>query len=180
MAIINLNNQLPTTASDTAIDEAIGISSLGTPLYDDVTFPSGNYLTLEGVQVSYQELSLKSIRFVVTQQKQIVRTNVSGRNGNVKEYNNTGEYIVRCEANITTDGQQFPLEEMIKFANLKDVPESVPVVSKILNRVWGIDNVIINDWSFDPGTSVGNTLLTFTLESDREFDLSQFIINQTE
>jgi len=176
---ISSKNQLPITASDAKFEEPIGLSPLGTPIFDDITFPAGSYLTLEGVTVDYAELRLISVRYVVQQAKNIVRTMVSGRNGSVKEYNNTGDYIIKGQASISELAPVFPREDLEKFIGIVDVPEAVPIVSKILNVILGVDNVVLSDFNLDPGNGAGNVTINFTLESDREFDLSQFIIRES-
>lgn len=177
MAQVNNRNQLPVTASDAEFERPIGLSPLGTPIFDDVTFPAGNYLTLEGVEVSYRELRLISVRYVVQQAKNIVRTQISGRNGTVKEYNATGDYIIKGQANLSELTPTFPREQLQNFVEIVKVPQMVPIVSKILNTFFEIDDVVLSDFNVDPGNGSGNVFINFTLESDREFDLSQFIVN---
>lgn len=176
MAQVNNRNQLPVTASDTEFERPIGLSPLGTPIFDDITFPAGSYLTLEGVTVTYQELRLISVRYVVQQAKNIVRTMISGRNGTVKEYNSTGDYIIKGQANLSELDPIFPREQLIQFVEVTQVPQSVPIVSKILNTFFGVDDVILSEFNVDPGNGSGNVFINFTLESDREFDLNEFII----
>lgn len=173
---ISLNNQLPVTASDTNFEQPIGLSPLNTPLFDDITFPGADYIALDGTRVSYQTLRLVAVRFVVQQTKNIVRTQISGRNGVVKEYNATGDFIIRCEANLSELDFTFPREQALAFVGLVDVPQEVEVTSRILNQIFGINDVVISDFSLNPGNGAGNVAINLTLESDRVFDLSEFIV----
>lgn len=175
---INLNTQLPISASDAKFEDVIGLSPLGTPMFDDITFPAGSFITLAGVTIAYQQLKLVSVRYVVSQQKNIVRTQVSGRNGTVKEYNSDGDYVIRGSANISELDPVFPAEEFSKFVEITEVPQAVPIISKILNRFFGINDVIVSEFTVEPGNGSGNVIVNFTLESDTSFDLNNFIVSQ--
>lgn len=174
MAIISLNGQIPKSFDDLKFEESIGVSQLGTLVYDDITFPAGSYKTLKGVVIDYEELKLQSVRFIVSQSKNIVRTAISGRPGTVKEYNNDSDYEIPCQANVNELENLFPADQLQAFAAIKAVPESIPVISKILNGIFDIDDVVISEFSLDPGTGKGNVVLNFKLESDLPFDIKDF------
>jgi hypothetical protein len=178
MAIVSLDGQLPITASDLEFQLPIAISQLGNLIFDDLTFPAGSYLTLEGVEIEYEKVRLQTVQYTVSQSKNIVRTAVSGRNGSVKEYNNDGDYIIKGQANLDSVLPIFPRDLMQRFADLTKIPQQIPVVSKVLNTFFDIDEVIISEFSLNPGTGAGNATINFTLESDREFDLAEFIITE--
>lgn len=179
MAEVSLNGQLPGNTADQDFENSIGLGQLGNPIFDDITFPAGNYITLEGVLVEYQALSLQTVRFTVNQAKNIVRTPISGRNGFVKEYNNTGDFIIRCQTNLSNLTPTFPREQLESFVQIAAVPQQIPIVSKILNVFFDIDNVILSEFSVDPGNGSGNVTVNFVLESDEIFDLSQFIVSES-
>jgi len=174
MAIINLDGLIPKSFDDIKFEESIGVSQLGTLLYDDITSPKGSYKTLKGVVVDYDELKLESVRFIVSQSKNIVRTAISGRNGTVKEYNNEGDYEIVVQANLSELENIFPGEQLQKFQEIKKVPQSIPVTSKILNSIFEVDDVVITEFTVDPGTGKGNVVLNFKMESDFPFDIKDF------
>lgn len=177
MAIINLDGLFPKSFDDIQFEESIGVSQLGTLLYDDITFPAGSYKTLQGIVVDYDELQLQSVRFIVNQVKNIVRTAISGRNGTVKEYNNDGDYQINVQANINEIENIFPATQLQAFQEIKKVPQSIPIISKILNSIFDIDEVIIDEFTLDPGTGKGNVVLNIKLESDLPFDIKDFEIS---
>lgn len=176
MTFITLEGQIPRSFDDIEFQESIGVSQLGTLLYDDITFPAGSYKTLKGIVVDYDELKLQSVRFIVNQVKNIVKTAISGRNGTVKEYNNDGDYEINVQANINENENIFPATKLQAFQEIKKVPQSIPIVSKILNSIYDVDNVVINEFTVDPGTGKGNVVLNFKLESDLPFDIKDFEI----
>ena len=177
MTLISLSGQIPKSFDDLQFEESIGVSQLGTLLFDDITFPSGSYRSLEGVVVDYDELKLQSVRFIVAQEKNIVKTAISGRNGTVKEYNNDGDYQITLQANINEVEDIFPAIQLQLFKELKDVPQEIAVISKILNSIFDIDNVVINDFSLDPGTGKGNVVLNLRMESDLPFSVKDFEVD---
>ena len=176
MAVINLKGLIP-SFTDIGFTLPIGVSPLGTLMYDDVQFPAGSYKNLKGEVVSYEEFSVQSVAMVVTQEKNIVKTAISGRKGTVKEYNNEGDYQITLQANINEVIAVFPADQLIGFRELVKVPESIPVVSKILNSIFEIDDVVINDFTFVPGEGKGNVVLNIKMESDFPFDIKDFEIS---
>lgn len=174
MAVFNINNLVPKSFDDIKFEESIGVSQLGTLLFDDITFSAGSYKTLEGVVVDYDEFKLQSVRFVVSQEKNIVRTQISGRNGTVKEYNNDGDYQIALNADINEKENIFPADQLQAFQEIKKVPQSIPIISKILNSIFDIDNVVITEFALNPGTGKGNVQISINLESDLPFDIKDF------
>lgn len=175
MAVVNVDAIIP-SFEDIEFIAPIGLSPLGNLLYDDISFPSGSYKTLDGVVVSYEEFRMQSVEFVVSQSKNIVRTAISGRKGTVKEYNNESDFEIQGTANLNELINVFPADQLLKFRELAKVPQEIPVVSKILNSIFEIDNVILTDFSVTPGTGKGNVSISFRLESDQPFDLKDFEI----
>lgn len=173
MAIINIKSLVP-SFEDIAFTLPIGVSILGTLMYDDIKFPAGQYKTLEGVVVEFPEFSMQSVGMVVSQAKNIVKTQISGRNGTVKEYNNSGDFEIKIVANINELLAVFPADQMQTFRELVKVPESIPVISKILNSIFEIDDVVLNNFAFSPNQGKGNVSLTMDLSSDIYFNIKDY------
>ena len=173
MAIINVKSLIP-SFEDISFTLPIGVSVLGTLMYDDIKFPAGSYKTLQGNIVEYEEFSVQSVAMIVSQAKNIVKTQISGRNGTVKEYNNSGDFEISISANINELIAVFPADQMQTFRELVKVPESIPVISKILNSIFEIDNVVLNDFSFSPNQGKGNVSLNMSLSSDLPFNIKDF------
>ena len=175
MAVVKLDDVTP-GFEDIEFNRSIGLSPLGNLLYDDITFPAGSYKTLEGVVVPYETVRMQSVEFTVSQTKNIVRTAISGRKGVVREYNNSSDFEVQGNAKIDELSNVFPAEQLIKFRELTKVPQEIPVVSKILNSIFEIDNVVLSAFTVTHGTGKGNVSISFRLESDEPFDLKDFEI----
>ena len=176
MAILNLDGLVPKSFDDIKFEESIGVSQLGTLLFDDITFPAGSYKTPEGIVVDYDEFKIQSVRFILSQEKNIVETPISGRNGTVKEYNNDGDYQIALNADINERENIFPAEQLQQFQEIKKVPQSIPIVSKILNGIFDIDDVVITEFALNPNTGKGNVQLSINMKSDLPFDIKDFEI----
>ena len=176
MAVVNVDAIIP-GFEDIEFVLPIGLSPLGNLLFDDISFPEGSYKTLEGVIVDYKEFRMQSVEFVVSQSKNIVRTAISGRKGVVREYNNSSDFEIQGSASINEVINVFPADQLLKFVELSKVPQEIPVVSKILNSLFGIDNVVLTDFAVNPGSGKGDVSVSFRLESDEPFDLKDFEIS---
>ena len=92
-------------------DSYAGLSPLGTPMIDIITLSVEAHKTLDGTEIFYTatdgvgfepvSVSLYAVNFTVTQPVNIVKTQISGRNGTIKEYINQSDYVIDCSAIIT-------------------------------------------------------------------------------
>lgn len=176
MAIFQIPGMTPSTADLTA-STPIGISQLGTPVFDDITFPSGNYQDLDGETITYDSFTIQSARITVNRSKNIVETEIAGREGAVKELVSIGDYSINIDAKISELADVFPADQMKAFKGLEDVPESIEVVSKLLNDTYNVFDVVIKE--FTQRTiqgSLNEVDLIIELNSDESFDVKDFLL----
>ena len=151
--------------------EIIGVSDLGTPMYDNLVF------ILKVENETDVILTLNAVQFVVNQSKSIIRTKVSGRNGSIKEYNSDDDYVVRGTAKLTNpDGRLFPEQPLNTFVRVAKAQQEVDIVSKILNNNFRIDSVVVLDFTVSPSTGAGDVRVDFVLLSDTPFDVKEFLV----
>ena len=155
----------------------IGISVLGTPVYDDITFPAGAYINNEGVTIDYAELKLQSVQVTINEEKNIIETPVSGRKGTVDEFVNEGDYIIMVTAKVTELFNVVPFDQLERWRRIKESPESIPVISKLLNSIFDVYKVLIRNFSMDtiPG-SLNEVDLSFEMKSTVDFNPEEFIL----
>ena len=179
MTVINIPGLVP-SLDDLHESIPIGISVLGTPVYDDITFPSGSFIDKDGNTVDYDELQLQSAVVSVNLEKNIVETQVSGRNGTIKEYISDGDYSISIDAKITELFNVIPFDQMERWRRIAGAPESISIISKFLNNIFDIFNVIITRFTINniPG-SLNEIDLRIELKSDIDFDPDEFVINET-
>ena len=78
----------------------VGISQLGTVVFDNVLFPAGSYVDLNGITQNYSEVKLDSVAMVINLPKNIVRSRVSGRNGTIKEYISDDDFQIDITVHV--------------------------------------------------------------------------------
>jgi len=175
MAIFNINAVIP-SINDFEKSAPIGVSPLGTPVFDDITFPAGDYINSDGNTVSYQSVSIQSAGVIVSQAKNIIKTKISGRNGTVKEYNSLDDYHIRINAKMTELLNIFPADQLSAWMEIAEVRSNVPVVSKLLNQYFGIDKVVVESFDVAPIQGSLNELdINISLLSDEDIDLNMFL-----
>ena len=134
-------------------------SMFGTPVYSNLEIPAGQYTDLDGVVINYEGIRLDTVLFDVSQERNIVRTAVSGKAGTVKQFIADGDYIINCQGIIT--GESFktnsgfgvqatagvPEEEIRKLKVICSVPKEIEVVSAFLD-FFDITTVVITAPTF--------------------------------
>lgn len=128
-------------------DRELYKSLLGTPVISNVTFPAGQYTDNFGVVKTWQELRYEAVLFRVTQQKLIVRTQIQGRNGSVKEYIGDDDYVVEMAGVITGGPNTVPYEQVRRLKEMLNAPVAIPVISTFLQNL-DIDNLVAEAYEF--------------------------------
>jgi len=153
----------------------VGVSDLGTLVWDNVLFPSLLY--------DHLPLRLDAATVSVNMAKEIVRTKISTVKGEFKEYTATGDYDILITALITPPplsfskllsvGDQHPTRQLRAFMSVFDFNDVVQIRSKYLNNVMDINKVVIKSASMSPDTP-DTFKLTINCISDFDFDFGDF------
>lgn len=177
MATFSLDALIP-SFDDLKKTTPIGVSVLGTPVFDDITFPAGTYIDNQGNSVDYPAFSLTAVKTVVSQTKKIIKTQIAGRDGTAKEYISLGDFEIRINAKITEAFEVFPADQLNAFKQIYKIQQNIPIISKFVNTYFDVYNVVINDFTLeqDPGT-INEVNLNMLLLSDDDIDLNEFVIN---
>lgn len=179
MSIINIKSTIP-SIGEVEQTLPVAVSQLGTLLFDNITFPAGKYINDDGVEVEYNEVRLDAVQFRVNQAKNIVKTAIAGRKWTVKEYISEEDYIISLDAKISERYNVYPNDQINDIVALKNVPDNLPVISKVLNNNFNIYEVVIEDIGFSPGSGTQQVEFSMTLSSDQDFDLKEFNITRNE
>lgn len=132
---------------DNAKDAELYTSALGTPVVINLKFASVEYTDLlTGRQKFTSELTFDTVLCTVSQAKRIVRTEIQGADGTVKEYIGLDDYSVQINGIICGDNGRYPATEVNALKQMLDAPVAVPVISSFLNRL-GIYNVVVMDYA---------------------------------
>ena len=133
-----------------------GVSALGTPVYSQVTFGTKagqkeniTYLSIDGTHnVVIPIITFQSILVSCVFPRNIVKTEIQGRDGTIKEYIGEGDAQISFRGVITGKNGQRPTTEINDFMNLIKCPILVPVISDYLNSM-GINNIVFDERSFE-------------------------------
>ncbi len=109
----------------------------------------------------------------VSLKKEIVRTALVGLNGTIKEYINQSDYDIRISVGIvaTRDGQivdEYPQEGISIVRDFLLENEALEVQSIFLD-LFGIDQMVIADFSLSQQTASNRQVIEIKAISDREY-----------
>lgn len=170
-ANLTFNGKIGKSFEDLQTQGTIGVSDLGTLLYDNLKF------ILKEENESDLVFAIDAVNFDVTMSKNIVKTAISGRDGTVKEYNNDGDFIITGAGVLTNpDGKLFPEDALNSFMRVVRAKSEVDIISRILNDHFGINSVVIEDYKVKPNTGASGVNIAFRMISETPFDIREFII----
>ena len=148
----------------------------GTPITDR-TYWEGRYalcvLTLENSKG--ERLTIDNAIVSVSQQKQIVTTQVVGRRGTVKEYISGGDYAVNISVGIQPieDGtikDEYPTDGVRELRKFLTESESLRVQSAFLD-LWEITRIVVKSFNATQATASNYQQVQITADSDEEYNV---------
>lgn len=133
-------------------DIPIGVSVLGTLVFDNLTIPDGRYTQLSNQgtieTIPYTGLTIDTIVFEASQQKNIVKTEIAGREGAVKEYITSNDTAITMRGAIVNSfNLAYPRTDVLNFINILKVPQQIRVESKFINDILGFEFITIESWN---------------------------------
>jgi hypothetical protein len=162
---------------DQPFDEPIGTSPLGTPVYDDVSFPAGQYVNLFGDIIAFEEVRLQNVLIVANRAKRVIKTPVQGRDGTIKEYISAGDYIITVSGQLNSESNTFPELELQNLNAIMDANAALSVVSSFLNDGLNVGHIVIESDSYKQVRGSRNSIdISFQAVSDVSIDLEELII----
>lgn len=133
-------------------DASIGTSELGTPIQSNITFQAGDYVDDNDNTQTYDELTYEAVLITVTQAKKIIKTEIAGKNGTVKEYIGLDDYVVQVNGVISGRNGVHPQNEIANLKKMLDAPVPIAVSCSYLQNL-GISNLVVD--SYEIGQSEG-------------------------
>ena len=133
-------------------DIPVGVSVLGTLVFDNLVIPDGRYTQLStqgNIEViPYTGITIDTIVFEASQQKNIVKTEIAGRDGAVKEYISSNDTAITMRGAIVNSfNLAYPRTDVLNFINILKIPQQIRVVSKFLNDILGFEFITIENWN---------------------------------
>lgn len=170
------------------------ISYFGTPIYGSLFIQKPEYSSFEYNPFSkiYQEtpivlasnsniagnegLLLDNVIIDVTQNKQIVTTDISGfTKGTVKEFINNGDYSINIRGFFATKNpDEAPLVDSSILTSYCSAPVTLSITNTFLNRLFNVNNIVITNLSMSQQVGLRNVqYFEISALSDNPFDLKQ-------
>lgn len=161
-------------------------SLLGTPVFDPIIFPAGQFNELGNVigpPQPFDQLIIPAVIIEVSQTKNIITTAIQGRNGTVKEFVSDGDFAITLTGvlvgknegdKIIKIGNTYPDDDVKKLITICKVPDVLTITSKFLNDVFGINEVVITDYTIPQREGERNTQrFQISMLSDISIDLEE-------
>lgn len=159
--IDDFNSRIPNNYQP---DKPLGFSkSLGTPIYSDLDIQGGSYTDTDGNPITFPAIRFETVLFIVSQSKQIVTTNIQGRNGSIKEYISDDDYAITINGIITGQNNVYPRDSVLSLKKVLDAPVALQINSWFL-RQFGIFSIVINDYNF-PQVAGRNSQQEFSISA---------------
>lgn len=116
-------------------------SSLGTAIFSDLQFRS---IVDIGAHVP-----VDTVLMDVKQAKNIVRTTVNGRDGQIKQYLGEDDFEISVKGVICGPNGQYPFDKVKNLVNFFRYNQSLGIVSKYLNEMFDINEVVVKEYFFE-------------------------------
>ena len=151
------------------------ISWLGTPVYDTFTFNGGfSYVDEKGIIVKVvSAFMFDSCLITVNQNKNIVKTQIAGGNGTVKEYIGMGDYEIKIQGMIVGRYANLPpdITDKIRIIEILKAPISLPVSCSFLD-MFNVNSVVVDDYEFSQIEGTRNAIgVSISCSSDEPFEI---------
>lgn len=168
-------------------DAKVSEGSFGLPVFTNLEIQGGSYQffndeTQRNEINNYSGVTLDTVLMTVTMSKNIITTQVQGRNGTVKEYTSDGDFEIDVRGVLIGDGQNnYPSLEVEELVRLLTVPDTLTVTSDFLTRfssispkgIEGIDKVVVTDFSLPQKEGYRNAqLFQFKMLSNEPIQLT--------
>jgi len=151
-------------------DERIATSYLGTPVFSNLIFgkvieniltkyvpgtsvlvgdaKANYYYDLKGIATPFYPIRIDTVLLTVSRSKRIVKTELQGYDGTVKEYIGADDYQITANGVLNIGEHVYPQSAVELLKTICNIPDQIPVTSKFL-EIFGIDYVVITDFNFD-------------------------------
>lgn len=139
-------------------------------------FKGGSYPSdVEGQFITFPDVTLYTALITISQSKKIVRTDIVGRNGQVREYIGMNDYQVNITGTITGENNVRPTSEILNLKKVLDAPCEIEVECEFLNQ-FGIFNLII-DSADTPQDAGGVSYQTYNINCSSELPANLIVSN---
>lgn len=144
------------------IEEGKKTSYLGTPVVGEVVLKSDD---------DNLEIELQTVLTDVTMTKNIVKTDLQGYDGTIKEYISDGDYQVTIRGMLVSEENEYPQSQVSLLHQLCLLKKEIVVESEFL-QLFGIYNLVIESYNFPQQEAIVNAqLFELNCVSDKPIEL---------
>lgn len=138
-------------------------NSLGNPVYTNLTIMAGSYTDNSGQTITYPRIDLETVLISVTFPRKIIKTEIQGRNGTVKEYIGEDDPQITITGMICGENGKYPYDAVNQLKEVIKAPVAVDVVSAYLQNL-DIHSIVFEDRDL-PQDLGGYSYQQFTLSA---------------
>lgn len=121
----------------------VGVSNLGNLVFSNII--------IEGLKIDEALIS-------VSNDKNIIVTDIAGRNGSVKEYINRGDYQININGFIVAPfGNVFPIARVRELRRICELEREISISGAFLNH-FNITTVVVDDWAISEEGGTHNSI----------------------
>lgn len=121
------------------------LSKIGTKIFSDLQFSPADVF---GTGELLDHIPIDCALFTVTQNKNIVKTNVAGRDGSIKEYLGESDFEINIKGVITSNRPGVePVADRENLVAFLRYQQSLGINSAFLNDVFGIFELVVVDYN---------------------------------
>ena len=143
-------------------DAPLHTSVLGTPVFADLTLKGGSYVdNITGKEITFKDIQFDAVLITVDFSARIVKTEIQGRDGTVKEYIGQDDAKVAIQGVICGWNGHYPALEASQLNAWCKAPIAKAAVSTFLQNL-GIQSLVVEDFSF-PQMAGGYSYQTFSI-----------------
>lgn len=147
-------------------------SKFGLPVFDTILFEQLDYKTNDDKDIRVKPFSIGTALCDVSMSRNIVVTQIAGRNGTVKEYISDGDFQINIKGVLASLYQNTPPTESIgHLLQFCSSPVEIDVTSNFL-AYFGIYTLVIKDYKFNQMEGQRNVIgFDLTCLSDVPFEI---------
>jgi len=154
------------------------LSTLGTPIFAKLNLKGGSYKDAKGKMIDFpstlkESLSMDTVLIEISQRKNIVKTQLQGRDGTVKEYISDGDFDIVIRGIIVSDQPyEYPNDEVQTLFNFLKAKSHIETAGTNFLDFFGIDRIVVEDYSFPQREGFWNSqAFEIRAVSDVDYDL---------